>query len=189
MKQALIALVLAPLVLAPVYYQGREMGEAGPVEPGSGIEQLPAATELESPLLVTPSAVAVSVSAVGEDGKPVEIPSREPDKGGVVNNPVTCMKGLATIEGLGALAYQHAPADRFRSAYMGVMVAAALGRQQLEQGYPPNLATLRKRLHAVRRGGTLRDQLLQAYVLAESACLPPDGTKQRAAPVVQMPER
>lgn len=184
MKQALLALVLAPLVLAPVYYQGRVMGEDGPVDPSGSVEQLPAAAELQSPLLVTPSAVLVSASRPDE-GKPVEIPVKEQPKSRVVTDPVTCTKGLMTIEGLGALAYQHAPA----STYMGVMVAAALGRQQLEQGYPPNLATLRKRLHAVRRGGTLRDQLIQAYILAEPACLPPDGTKQRAAPVVQMPER
>lgn len=180
MKRALLAFALAPLVLAPVYYQGRVMGESGPVEPDASVEQLPPAAELQSPLLVTPSAVEVSAGAQ-EEVK--EVPSREPDRPGVVTNPVTCTKGLATIEGLAALAYQHAPA----STYMGVMVAAALGRQQLEQGYPPNLATLRKRLHAVRRGGTLRDQLLQAYVLAEPACLPPDGAKQRSAPVVERP--
>lgn len=184
MKNAVVALLLAPVVLAPVYYQGKVMGEHGPVEPTASVEELPAAAELQSPLLVTPSAVLVSVSAP-EEGKRVEIPAKEQPKSTVVNDPVVCTKGLMTIEGLGALAYQHSP----QSSYMGVMVAAALGRQQLDQGYPPNLATLRKRLHAVRRGGTLRDQLIQAYILAEKACLPPDGTKQRAAPVVQMPER
>lgn len=183
MKRAMLTLLLAPLVLAPVYYQGRVMGNEGAVEPAAGAAQLPPAGELQSPLLVTPSAVAVPVAPTPDEGKPVEVPSREPDKGGVVSSPVTCMNGLATIEGLAALAYQHAPA----STYMGVMVAAALGRQQLEEGYPPNLATLRNRLHAVRRGGTLRDQLLQAYILAEPACLPPDGSRQRSAPVVPRP--
>lgn len=179
------ALLLVPCLLAPVYYQGQTVqavGDAG--APAAG--DLPAAVPLTSPLLVTPTVMeeAPRASETGdkqvlpEDDGSGEVPAR-----GVVD-AVACVQGLGVMQDMAALAYQQTPA----STYMGVMVASALARRQVLNEELPNLATLRKRLYAIRMGGTLRDQLLQTYVLLEVPCASVKGAgKVKEAPVVPRP--
>lgn len=187
MKTTWLGLLLVPCLLAPVYYQGQAGKPLGD-DTAPAANGLPAAEPLQSPLLVTPTfdvsagvaaGVAVSPSKAG-NGEP-----EAPDEARQVANPVACAQGLGVMQDMAALAYQTNPAQ----TYMGVMVAAALARQQVLAEDVPNLATLRKRLKAIRYGGTLRDQLLQAYVLLEVPCAPVKGAgKVVATPVISWPK-
>jgi hypothetical protein len=180
----LVVLALCPPLLAPIYYQGANNPMNPNTEPSAGpVTDLPAAQPLASPLLVTPSAEPADDSSTAP---PEAAPAKTPDtRVKKVVDPVTCVKGMDTMQDMAMVAYQHAP----NSAYMGVMVAAAMAKQQIIQGQLPNLETVRRRLHALPWGAQLRDQLLQAYVMSEPLCLPADkaGGAVKAKPTVERP--
>lgn len=180
----LVLLLASPPLLAPIYYEGAGNPlNPNTVEPAAGpARDLPAAAPLASPLIVTPT--------VGDDGAPaaeaVSATSAAAEEGDphAVIDPVMCVKGMDTLQDMAMVGYQRNPS----SGYMGVMVAAAMAKGQVVDGQPPNLESLRRRLHALPGGALLRDQLIQAYTLAEPGCLSAKGQpKVKAKPVVERP--
>lgn len=182
----IIGLLLAPFLLAPVYYQGGTAPTLQQQQEPTDLTALPAAAPLASPLLVTPTLEESSPTeapAKAPSDAPETAPDTTPAAKGVMDAKA-CVYGLGVMQDMAALAYQHDP----RKTYMGVLVAAGLARQQVLDGELPNLEVLRKRLHAIAWGGTLRDQLLQAYVLLEVPCTPVKGAgKVKQGPTVDRP--
>lgn len=169
--------LLVPWLLAPIYYEGGGARPlAGDVAAKAG--DLPGALPLVSPLLVTPTVAEIPPAEDTVDAAVEDVP----EKRGVIN-PVACVQGLGVMQDMAALAYQ----TKAAGSYMGVMVAAALAREQALAGQVPNLITLRKRVKAISWGAPLRDKLVQAYELTEVPCTPAGKQKVVERPVVPRP--
>ncbi|MFZ2586782.1 MAG: hypothetical protein WAZ18_01460 [Alphaproteobacteria bacterium] len=176
----LIAILFAPLLLAPVYYQGGTAKAVGE-QVENNITDLPAAAPLTSPLLVTPTLEEPALPAVAPEE---EVTEPVPAPKGVLD-AATCARGLEVMQDMASLAYQ----KESRSVYMGIIVAAGIARQQVASGDTPNLAVVRKRLHAIPWGAVLRDELLNLYVLIEVPCTPTaSAAKIKTKPSVERPD-
>lgn len=174
--KSVFALLLAPLLLAPVYYQGGTAPTVGEAATPGKLTDLPTAAPLTSPLLLTPTLTDEPTPTIPAQPEPQ--PQPIPAKPRVMDAPA-CLRGLGVMQDMAALAYQRQP----NGTYMAVLVAAGLAKQQLMDGALPNLHVLRNRLHALPWRGTLRDQLLQTYVLLELPCTP----AQNAGKITEKP--